>query len=150
MYTAPTNQGVTIIEQKADKKGFQTANTILMSDLLPLITFKRAVMKIDIEGYEHFAFASSEPLFDAIDIPLVCMEWFHVKKRAGNKASEEDRSMFAHMMKVLSDRQYVACSCVETYSPLPVNGKWPYNICWRKKQTPPNGDNTHSVAMTPV
>ncbi len=39
--------------------------------------YKRAVLKIDIEGFEPLAFARARArrLFDRLDIPVVLMEW---------------------------------------------------------------------------
>lgn len=56
--------------------------TILMDDLVSLIEPRfyraKAVMKVDIEGFEVFAFQNASKLFDLLDIPVVFMEWLIV------------------------------------------------------------------------
>ena len=37
--------------------------------------FKKAVLKIDIEGFEPFAFAHASLLFNTLDIRIIFMEW---------------------------------------------------------------------------
>ena len=37
--------------------------------------YKQAILKIDIEGFEPFAFQHAAKLFDAIDIQIIFMEW---------------------------------------------------------------------------
>jgi FkbM family methyltransferase len=50
-------------------------HTIKMDDLLEVITFRSAILKIDIEGYEFKAFSASSKLFATVDVPYVFMEW---------------------------------------------------------------------------
>ena len=50
--------------------------TILMDDLVNLVDFRRAIMKIDIEGQEVPALSHSLQLFAKVDIPLIIMEWW--------------------------------------------------------------------------
>lgn len=70
-----------------DKNNLTAANkylvkTILMDDLVSLIEPRfyraKAVMKVDIEGFEVFAFQKAGKLFDLLDIPVVFMEWLIV------------------------------------------------------------------------
>ena len=48
---------------------------ILMDDLLGLISFRWAIMKIDLEGAEVDALYACDKLFKEIYIPFVFMEW---------------------------------------------------------------------------
>ena len=63
------------------KKDKYMVQTILLDDIInyfPKIankSYKKAIMKIDIEGYEPFAFKSSKNLFSLIDIEIIFMEW---------------------------------------------------------------------------
>ena len=55
-------------------------HSILMDDLIKVINFKRAILKIDIEGGEHLAFKHPTRLFQHIYIPYVFMEWLLVRE----------------------------------------------------------------------
>ena len=48
---------------------------ILMDDLLEVIDFEKAVIKLDIEGAEPLAMASAHALFKSLNISAVFMEW---------------------------------------------------------------------------
>ena len=58
-------------------------DTIILNDILPLVQFKSALMKVDVEGNEVNVFTESTAgkLFDHIDIPIVFMEWALCKQR---------------------------------------------------------------------
>jgi hypothetical protein len=45
-----------------------STSTIVMDDLVEVVNFRRAVMKIDIEGHEHRAFAQADKLFDHVQV----------------------------------------------------------------------------------
>ena len=49
--------------------------SVLMDDIVEVITFKRALLKIDAEGFEDKALSRSDKLFKDIFIPYVLMEW---------------------------------------------------------------------------
>ena len=51
-----------------------SVQNILVDDLLPRINFTKAIMKVDIRGYEPKAFRSAEKLFKAVFIPMIHME----------------------------------------------------------------------------
>ena len=51
-----------------------------MSDLATVVNFSKALMKIDIEGYEETALHCSEKLFNKVFISVIMMEWAAMKK----------------------------------------------------------------------
>ena len=62
--------------------------TILIDDLVPFVPKKsdgseytKAIMKVDIEGFEAFAFQNASKLFDRLDFRMVVMEWAVVNER---------------------------------------------------------------------
>ena len=81
------NQGGTQIEEvakniddeSADEHN-ETINTVMLDDLVPFIPFKKAVMKIDIEGHEHKALSKAEELFNKVEISFIFMEWMFLGK----------------------------------------------------------------------
>jgi FkbM family methyltransferase len=86
---------------------------------------QQAIMKIDIEGFEPFAFLKSSRLFDAVDICVIFMEW-------GNKAKETgtNLALIDGMVKFLRQQglQPYDYSGILTgnYS------SWSWDIVWRK------------------
>jgi hypothetical protein len=45
-----------------------STSTIVMDDLVEVVNSPRAVMKIDIEGHEHRAFAHADRLFESVQV----------------------------------------------------------------------------------
>ena len=115
-----------------------------MNDLLPFCKFKRAVMKIDIEGFEHRAFGEVDDLFDNIDIPFVQMEWAHVKMKGNrNQVDSEEVDLFHHMMSFLVQRHYrPQCSLHGQILNLTEFKKWPRDIIWAKQNA--SSPTTHA------
>ena len=65
--------------------------TILFDDIVPFLPkknqktgekFQKALLKIDIEGYEPYAFQNAHLLFDTIDIQTIFMEWAYMSSRS--------------------------------------------------------------------
>ena len=54
--------------------------TILMDDLVNLVDFRRAIMKIVIEGQEMPVLSHSLHFFAIVDIPFIMMEWWGAYK----------------------------------------------------------------------
>lgn len=69
---------------KKDESNKNLVETILFDDLVSYLPyrnnktmeiFKKAVLKIDIEGFEPFALAHASLLFNTFDIRIIFMEW---------------------------------------------------------------------------
>ena len=54
-----------------------------MDDLYVIAPFKKAVIKIDIEGHEHKAFAHAVRLLKDIYVPFIFMEWMKLREYYG-------------------------------------------------------------------
>ena len=81
--------GQSLLQQKnktfvKDEKNKYLVETILFDDIVPYLPYKnsqtkekykQAILKIDIEGFEIYAFESSNLLFDLLDIRVIYMEW---------------------------------------------------------------------------
>ena len=102
--------------------------TILMDDLLGVITFRKAIMKIDVEGHEIRAFAKSDLLFKKILISLILMEW--TWRQNFQSRTESDKSEVEGFIDLLLSRGY---------QPQAENGKvldirrwdyWPTDVFW--------------------
>ena len=111
-------------------------NTILLDDLLEIIQFQRAVMKIDIQGYENRVFRQATTLFDKIDITYVFMEWILMKEhyiRANHTSSE--RSGVEETMRFFFHRDYrpysLSASGAKALDPDSWY-TWPDDVVWQK------------------
>ena len=69
-----------------DPKAKYYVETILFDDIVTFLPvkpdgthYKKAIMKIDIEAFEPYAFQHAAHLFDTLDIPIVFMEWGNFK-----------------------------------------------------------------------
>lgn len=106
--------------------------TILMNDLVDQIPlrndgqkFKSAILKIDIEGSEPFAFEHADMFFDTLDIQVIFMEWGNLPKINQNKKIE-------NMIKFLTERGYVPY--VGSQKLQKSNWmRWPWDIVWKKR-----------------
>jgi FkbM family methyltransferase len=104
-----------------------TVKTIRLDDLYPILAsrgIRGAIMKIDIEGSEHFVMQGGSRIFDSFDIPIVQMEWMIIRRNTSH----------AHtVMDFFIERNYEPrsffCRLLNTtwYS------KWPKDMFWIKK-----------------
>ena len=121
---------------KKDENNKYLVETILFDDIVPYLPykndtikerFKKAILKIDIEGFEPFAFENASLLFDTLDIRIIYMEWGNLPKQT----NEYDK--IQAMIEFLYLRNYQAF----------VDNKlldknywtsWPWDIIWKKKE----------------
>lgn len=109
--------------------------TIFMDDLLEVISFSEAVLKIDIEGSEHKALARAHTLLDRIAIPAIYMEWLNMKRYLSNTARyEHDVSIIFQMLNLMMYHEYKPYSFIESQIELNQSNIsiWPNDILWRK------------------
>ena len=116
---------VSIFKSKKGKK--ETASTILMDDLLEVITFKEALMKIDIEGNEVKAFVHAEKLFGLIKIHCIFMEWMLMKDLLANYSEQKGRVM--NLVAFLERHKYKPYANGHLLNLEDIN-EWPIDILW--------------------
>ena len=85
--------------------------------------------QIDVESHEGHVLAGADRLFYELDIPLVWMEWEHVKKREAFGAQFIFSFMRRHGMHAFN---------IMSGSRLKEDNfkKWPFTVLWRKDKTP--------------
>ena len=106
--------------------------TIIFDDLVEYLPktnenkmHKTAILKIDIEGFEPYAFQNAHKLFDAIDIKVIFMEW-------GTLAKERELNEYiVHMIDFLVRRNYSAYGNNELLNTDKWN-MWPWDVIWKK------------------
>ena len=109
--------------------------TILIDDLLGVVPFKKALMKVDIEGFEHRAFRRASGLLDKVYVPFIVMEWKKLREYFGSKITDTtDKSLVWDLVKLLTSRGYKAYSLV---TGIRLNIKywygWPDDIIWKNE-----------------
>ena len=113
----------------------KTIRYITMGDIVNVLPFSRAVMKIDIQGYEHLAFLHATELLNILFLPCIYMEWTEIKKHHPASASTpKDYNAVLSMLHLLYNSHYVPYTLDNTGA---VNLKsydwweWPDDIVWR-------------------
>ncbi len=98
--------------------------TVMLDDLIPIVSFKKTVMKMDIQEHEYRALLGATHFFQQINVTAILMEWV--------------------MMKTVPDGQKLVDLLLKykfrAYEPK-INGRllnpkqfksWPYDVLWRK------------------
>jgi FkbM family methyltransferase len=108
--------------------------TILMDDLVDQIPLKAdgkkftsAILKIDIEGSEPFAFKHAEKFFDALDIQIIFMEWGNFPKISGLENHVEE------MIDFLLKKKLVPYNGDTVLVKSNWKTSWPWDIYWKKE-----------------
>ena len=132
--------GQSLLENKdkifeKDENNHYLVETILFDDIVPYLPYKnaitkekykQAILKIDIEGFEPFAFENSTLLFDTLDIRIIFMEWGNMPKQV----NEHTRIM--SMIDFFLDRNYEPFGNGKLLTKIKWK-KWPWDIIWKKK-----------------
>ena len=84
-----------------------SVHNIRVDDLLPQINFTKAIMKVDIQGYEPKAFRAAEKLFKAVFIPMIHMEMVLFKESC-RKPKTKDAQLVRDMMAFFKKLTYEA------------------------------------------
>jgi FkbM family methyltransferase len=103
--------------------------TILLDDIVPYLPStqsKQALLKIDIQFYEIFAFEHATNLFDTVDIRFVFMEW-----DIGLTLNEYENKLIA-LIDFFYNRNYEPFSDHDTLLAREDWKKWTSNILWKK------------------
>lgn len=125
------NQKIDLDEAKARNDKY-LVKTIIFDDLVDHIpnnlAGNKAIMKLDIEGYEPFAFEGAERLFKTLDFQVIYMEWGNLPPQHDieGKILNMINFLYKHNLEPYGDNQKV----------LDRNDwkKWPWDIIWRKNQ----------------
>ena len=121
-----------IKEDDANKKYY--VETILFDDIVPYFPvrqngkkYEKAIMKIDIEAFEPYAFQHAAHLFDTLDIPIIFMEW-------GNLPAQQDmKTEIEQMINFLYNRTYKAFGNNIELNRNNWQSGWAWDIIWKKK-----------------
>ncbi len=104
--------------------------TIVMNDLTEYCRFTKAIMKIDIQGFEHKAFQHADKLFKKVQIFKVLMEWIMMEPLASPNTDQNERKMVQQMIDFLTSRGYVPRNWNGQNLNLNTWKDWPVDIVW--------------------
>lgn len=115
-------------------------STIVLDDLVDVISFSQAVMKIDIQGFEHYAFRCASRLFDAIHFTHIFMEWEIMRDFFVDfNHTSHDKLLVEQMLSFLLVRHFRPYKLVfDGAEPLDPKhwSSWPVNIVWLRLANP--------------
>ena len=88
--------------------------------------YKNCILKIDIEGFEPFAFAQATKLFNAVRINIIFMEWANLPKQV------DETGLIEKMIKFLYENDLMPFDL--SSKPLERANwlKWPHDIIWKR------------------
>ncbi len=119
----------------SDTTKCEDVKQILLDDIVPYLKFKKAVLKIDIQGYEHKALLYASHLFDEIYIPYIFMEWLMMREHYVTIVHEsQEKYEVMEMIQFLVHREYAVTSMV-TGNKLNLDHweGWPEDVLWTHK-----------------
>ncbi len=127
----PTNLGGTVVVTPNETKvetdpceENENSHTVTLDDLVPLLPFKKTVIKMDVEQYEYRVLKGGAQFFKEIYVSSILMEWKKIKV-----APKRD-----DLIKLLLQYQFTP------YEPI-INGRklnltaplqWPYDVMWKR------------------
>ena len=121
-----------ITKDKVNASNTFMVETIVFDDIVDYLPkkddgsdYKRAVLKIDIEGFESLAFQHATRLFSVLDIRVIFMEWELLKNVTDFKPYTE------HMIQFFQKQGFLAYD-VDKQLDVKEYMKWPWNVEWRK------------------
>lgn len=118
-----------------DAKDEYLVETILLDDIIDHIPFRnverkekfqKAIIKIDIEGFEPFAFEHAQKLFTILDIEIVFMEWMNLPLLT------KEYNRIESMIKFFTSRNYRPFDKSLLLDLHNWNNSWPGDITWKK------------------
>jgi len=92
--------------------------TIIMDDLVEVVTFRRAAMKIDIEGHERRAFYHADRLFDNVHVGYIFMEWIKLRAFVDIPFSSLASKMYRPSVNILCGHPQYTCGSMAYFRAL--------------------------------
>jgi FkbM family methyltransferase len=119
---------------KRNKRNKYLVETILFDDLLNYLpkynknqAYKKAIIKMDLEGLEPLALAHASKIFEHLDIPVIIMRWETIKRERISHALVDNMITFLinHGLKPHP---------IESTNVLNLKNwkSWPRNVIWKK------------------
>ncbi len=123
-------RNITAVNDTLVSSGKRYATVITMNHLTSYCKFKQAVMKMDIQGFEHKAFQHADILFRQVKVHQILMEWEMLTQYANPRKDPTSRIMVRQMIEFFTSRGYkpkdTAGGNINPHS----WHRWPINVVW--------------------
>ncbi|KAI0243411.1 hypothetical protein LSAT2_015895 [Lamellibrachia satsuma] len=132
------NQGAIRVNADTAFNQSDRVRSIFLDDLTDLalrhFPSRRAIIKVDIEGYERFAFRRCDRLLDAVYVPFIFMEWQIMGPFFKGGRESANRKLVQELIDHLLLRGY-GTYCARSLARLDSIGwnRWPGEILWKHK-----------------
>ncbi|KAK2170702.1 hypothetical protein LSH36_1g18013 [Paralvinella palmiformis] len=111
----------------------EVTDTILLNDLSAIWQFKKALLRVDLNGFEHRAFSNADILFQNAFIPVVLMEWEAMKGFYWLPMTSRNRMLVESMIKFFLEMDYTPVSWDRRVLYVYIWDTWPSDILWVHK-----------------
>ncbi len=111
-------------------------DTILLDDLLEVVNFTSAILKLDIQGYEHRAFQHASSLLSSVTVQTIFMEWLVMRSFFGSRNhTSTDKTLVIQMIRTLFGHDFRPyCLTSDGGKPLEPSmwHRWPLDVVWHR------------------
>ena len=116
-----------------DEKNHYLVETVVFDDIVSYLpiknhsTLQKAIIKIDIEGFEPYAFENATKLFNKVSVEVVFIEWFHLAKQKDiyDKIENMINFLLSYELKPYMPEGKTILNVKEWT-------KWPIDVVWKK------------------
>ena len=109
----------------------EPVTTILMDDLVGAVPFKRAIMKMDLQGHDMKALRNSQKLLQTVNIPTIVMAWDWYTLHYS--ASENDVLKIGTLTAFMKNLDYYPYDIFDHKLAVADWTEWPANVYWQKQ-----------------
>jgi len=102
-----------------------SAETVLLDDIIPFVKNRQVIIKMDIEGHEQNVLEGAKTFFQTIDTRVILMEWVHHRYRAEGQTIIN--TMVGHGFLPFADDNLNTVIEPGRYH------RWPENVFWIKR-----------------
>ena len=130
------NRGDTVVDEKfsgINQSRSVQVGTITLDDILPLMKYRKAIIKVDAQCHENRIFSkTAEVFFERIDVKMILMEWAigYCKYRTMNAATRAETNEW---LKFFYGRNYTVFDPVRNIQLRSNWETWPFDIIFKKK-----------------
>ena len=110
----------------------ETVPSVTLDDLSEIVPFKRAVLKIDIEGLEVYVFSHAKNLLADVDIPFILMEWWYGDRGYALQSKLRKTELVTRLLDLFLTHGYRAIDTKHNTLSVHEWDFWPMQVIWIK------------------